>query len=234
MMPTPNFEGLNKTEHQEVWNLLPWYVNGSLESNELFRVKNHIKTCITCRIEIKQQQLLYDRMQHTDFMQQASQTSFAQLKKRLNKPVIFDTNTENGQVRSWSGFFSLPIFGLTKYAAMSLSAFLVVLLFIFGLPINQPEPGGEYRTLANPSETKQRDKVIRVIFVEELDAGQIESILKNVSGEIVKGPSHKDIYEVQIGRQLTDSQELIDVISQLRQNPLVVFAEPAQVNLSLE
>ena len=82
-MLSSNIKILSNSEHQKVWDLLPWYVNYSLDPAEQDIVKKHIKTCVTCRIELNQQQQVFEKMQQTDLLQQVSQVSFAQLKKRI-------------------------------------------------------------------------------------------------------------------------------------------------------
>ena len=70
-------------EHRAVWSLLPWFINRTLSAAEQVRVESHIKTCITCRIELKQQRQVYDNIQQAELMQQMSNASFNQLKKRI-------------------------------------------------------------------------------------------------------------------------------------------------------
>ena len=82
-MLSSNIKVSSNSEHQKVWDLLPWYINHSLDPVEQDIVKNHIKTCVTCRIELNQQIQVVDNIQRTDLLQQVSQVSFAQLKKEL-------------------------------------------------------------------------------------------------------------------------------------------------------
>ncbi|HET9209204.1 MAG TPA: zf-HC2 domain-containing protein, partial [Thermoanaerobaculia bacterium] len=37
--------------HQRVWELLPWYVNGSLAERERERVETHLAACLRCQEE---------------------------------------------------------------------------------------------------------------------------------------------------------------------------------------
>lgn len=38
-----------RTGHEEVWDLLPWYVNGTLDEGEIHRVEGHLEGCGICR-----------------------------------------------------------------------------------------------------------------------------------------------------------------------------------------
>jgi len=208
----------SKSEHQEVWNLLPWYVNHSLDPAEQDFVRKHVKTCVTCRIEINQQQQLLEKIQQPDLLQQVSQVSFAQLKKRMQ---------EQSKPSQEQKIFSHQFLGFVKYIALAASLLLLAMPFMLNLPTDDPELKGDYRTLANPAEGEHKNNIIRIVFAEHSAAEQIETILNGVSGRIIKGPSKNGIYEVQIGNRQANSLEINDAISQLRKNSLVVFAEPS-------
>ena len=42
---------LDTDEHQAVQALLPWYVNGTLEGEELARVQGHLAKCARCQAD---------------------------------------------------------------------------------------------------------------------------------------------------------------------------------------
>ena len=46
---------LDSDEHQSVQRLLPWYVNGTLDSNETLRVQTHLAGCPRCQGDVKWQ-----------------------------------------------------------------------------------------------------------------------------------------------------------------------------------
>ncbi len=226
-MLSSNIRAPNNSEHQKVWDLLPWYINHSLDSAEQDVVKKHIKTCITCRIELNQQQQVFEKMQQTDLLQQVSQVSFAQLKKRIEEqPKIYVLDKHNEPKKELK-FFSHQFVGFVKYTALAASLLLLALPFMLDSLIDKPELKGDYRTLANSIEGEQKNNLIRVIFADQSNPEQIEAILSSVSGHIVKGPSQNGVYEVQIGNQQPDSQEIKDAILHLRKNTSVIFAESA-------
>ena len=225
-MLSSNIKVPNNSEHQKTWDLLPWYINHSLDPAEQDIVKKHIKTCITCRIELNQQQRVFEKMQQTDLLQQVSQVSFAQLKKRIEEPKLY-VLTKHNEPKKELKFFSHQFLSFIKYTALAASLLLLALPFMLDSLIDKPELKGDYRTLANSIEGEQRNNFIRVIFADQSNPEQIEAILSSVSGHIVKGPSQNGVYEVQIGNQQADSQEVKDAISHLRKNTSVIFAELA-------
>ncbi|MBP6057680.1 MAG: zf-HC2 domain-containing protein [Nitrosomonas sp.] len=226
-MLSSNIKILSNSEHQKVWDLLPWYVNYSLDPAEQDIVKKHIKTCVTCRIELNQQQQVFEKMQQTDLLQQVSQVSFAQLKKRIEEQPGPYVLAKHSEPKRQLKFFSHQFLSFVKYTALAASLLLLALPFMMDSLIDKPELTGDYRTLANSIESEQRNNFIRIIFADQSNPEQIEAILNSVSGHIVKGPSQNGVYEVQIGNQQTDSQEVKDAISHLRKNTSVIFAELA-------
>ena len=217
----------SKSEHQEVWDLLPWYINHSLDPAEQDFVRKHVKTCVTCRVEINQQQQLLEKIQQQDLLQQVSQVTFARLKKRMQEQSKLGAFAEQAKPSQEQKLFSHQFLGFVKYTALAASLLLLALPLMLNPPTDDPELKSDYRTLANPAEGKHKNNFIRIVFAEHLGAEQIKAILNGVSGHIIKVPSKNGIYEVQIGNRQTNSLEVNDAISQLRKNSLVVFAEPS-------
>lgn len=226
-MFSSNIKASNSNEHQGVWELLPWYVNHSLEPAEQDIVKKHIKTCVTCRIELNQQQQVFEKMQQIDLLQQVSQVSFAQLKKRIEERPKFDVSAKHDKPQKELKHFSHQLVSFVKHTALAASLLLLALPFMLDSQFSKPELKGDYRTLANSVEGKQNNNFVRVVFADQSNLEQIEAILSSVSGHIVKGPSQNGVYEVQIGNQQTNSQEIKDAILHLRKNTSVIFAESA-------
>ena len=220
------------SEHQKVWNLLPWYINHSLDPAEQDIVKNHVKTCVTCRIELNQQQQVVENMRQADLLQQMSRASFAQLKKRIEEQPKLYALAKYHEPKKEQKLFSPRLLTFVRYTALAASLLLLALPFMLDSQIDKPELKGDYRTLANSIKGEQRNNMIRIVFANQSNPEQIQTILRNVSGHIVKGPSENGIYEVQIGNQQTNSQEVKDVILQLRKNTHVIFAELAHESLS--
>ncbi len=221
-------QAVTESEHERVWNLLPWYINRSLDSTELTQAKNHIRSCVACRIELRQQQQLFDKIQQTELLQQVSQVSFAKLKNQIKAVPEPTTLAEHKKYRKLSIAFMHRHSGAIGSAALAASLFLLVSALMFNFQVDMPELPGEYRTLANATENIPNN-IARIVFVEDkLEPQQIEAILHGVSGHIVKGPSNNGLYEIQIGNHETSQSVLDDAILQLRNNSLVIFAEFAQ------
>lgn len=217
-----------KNEHQKVWNLLPWYVNHSLDAAEKDRVRNHVRTCIACRIELQQQQQLFEEMQQTDLLRQVSQAAFAQLRKRIERQSVIHPFIQHSQSSHESKLSSGQSPGFVKYTALAASLLLLIMPFMLHLPADQSAFTAEYRTLASSPENTPAHNRVRIVFADQPDPKHIGAILHSVSGRIVKGPSENGIYEIQIGDRRTHPQEVDKAIAYLRNNTQVIFAERVQ------
>lgn len=230
-MPLTPANVTTENEHEKIWNLLPWYVNHSLDSVEQELVKNHIRNCITCRIELQQQRQLFDKMQQIEPLQQVSQISFAKLKKQIKTTPEPAVLAEHKRLEKLSTASFHRYSGATKYVALAASVLLLASPLMFTVQmemLDMSESQAEYRTLADANTDVPRN-IARIAFVEEqLKPQQIEAILHDVSGRIVKGPFSNGIYEIQIGNHETSQEMLSDTILRLRNNSLVIFAEFVQ------
>lgn len=226
-MLSSNIKVPSDNEHQKIWDLLPWYVNHSLDPVEQDTVNKHVKTCITCRIELNQQRQVLEKIQQTDLLQQVSQVSYAHLRKRIEEQPARYLLANHNKSKKESKLLSRQFLNFLKYTALAASLLLLALPFMLDSLIDKPELTGDYRTLANSIEGEQRNNLIRIIFADQSNQEQIEAILSSVSGHIVKGPSQNGVYEVQIGNQQTDPHKIKDAISHLRKNTSIIFAELA-------
>lgn len=214
-------------EHRQVWELLPWYINNTLDPIEQSYVRNHLKFCITCRIELNQQQQLVEKMQEIDLLEQISQVSFAQLKTKIEKqpsPGVLITQRES---KKDTEFLSRQFLGFVQYTALAASLLLLSLPFMLGSLIDTTQLRSEYRTLSNPVVGAESTNKLRIIFSDQSDPEQISAILSAVSARIIKGPAKNGVYLVQVGDQHTTSQEVRNAITYLHNDTRIIFAELA-------
>lgn len=216
-----------RSEHQKVWDLLPWYINNTLDSVEQARVRNHVKFCITCRIELNQQQQLVEKMQQIDLLEQVSQVSFAQLKIKIEKQPNLYMLVKHHDAKKDLQFSSRQFLSFVQYTALAASLLLLSLPFMLGSLIDITELRSDYRTLANSVAGEESMNMLRIVFSDQSDQEQINAILSAVSASIVKGPSDNGVYLVQIGDQHTSSQDVKNAIAHLHNDTRIIFAELA-------
>ncbi len=225
---------INK-DHQELSQLLPWYVNKSLQDAELKAVQGHINVCLTCKRELNQLTRLAQAVKHEGALDSAENAAFARLKIRLHgeqpgaaqsiapeQPAVDLSNVTQfkpaGKTRARATWFR-P--GLAMAASVLLSVFLV-------MPYFQTD----FRTLSNgqPEQAIQANE-IRVVFADKLDMLQKNEIVGRFQGQIVDAPTAQGVYTVRL-QPAVDSKQTLAVVESLRQDSKVIFAEPAYALLS--
>ncbi|NOT84834.1 MAG: hypothetical protein HOP02_08665 [Methylococcaceae bacterium] len=222
------------SDHQAVLLALPWYVNKTLQGEELHQVEAHLNVCLTCKREVISLQNLALMVKQQGALDSAEQVAFAQFKKRLHSaepanPIVplqvarsaKATRTQDPGRMSWS----LP------RPALALAAVLMVSLLVSGyFKLNQLLVT-DYRTLSDAGQTALNPNDIHIVFAENTTAQQMISLLAPFAGEIVTKPTAQAVYTVRFA-QTRGQQEILNILVQLRQNPQVIFAEPANTVLS--
>src|SRR5687767_1451303 len=69
--------------HAQVWELLPWYINGSLSAEEKQQISEHATVCLICRKELGLQSALRDSVKSHELDEVMVTASFARLSPKL-------------------------------------------------------------------------------------------------------------------------------------------------------
>jgi anti-sigma factor RsiW len=213
--------------HREAWELLPWYVNGTLENPELDAVQAHLGECEACREEAARCRQLAVAVQAASPGGRApSPERLARLLERIDRTE----RTAGGPAwRRWLGGTAARLRDALRTTAppirwvLAAQGALVVLLAAWG--IWQAAAGGApaYRTLADPSDPPGAVQArIRLVFADDTPERDIRALLRRIDGSIVAGPSLAGAYTV----ELADAAARPAALDTLRASPGVRLAEP--------
>lgn len=176
--------------------LLPWYVNGTLDKTDHSQIEQHLAQCQQCQEEVAYLQQL--RAQIKAVEQQYSspaELGLARLKQRIrvdNKPT---------NARRWF----IP----------ALAAAAIVIIAQAGLLLNTNSEG-HMQLMSAPSQGQ-----IQVRFVPDASAKGIAALLQSISGEIIQGPSALGIYHLHIDTS-ADNKAIITAIQKLRKRSDII------------
>jgi Putative zinc-finger len=223
----PNSE---KTPHEDIRLLLPWYATRNLSPGETAMIEEHLKTCAPCSSELSNCQSLAQNPPQASQTWQPSSAHFAGIMQRIE--------AAEGKAPAKSASQSLPQKpGLFKRMAQTLTdipravqwtlaletAACFGLLLVLAVSANTPplfNPG--FETLSDqekPLTTQGRS--LRLVFADELTAQELAALLKQVGGQIRQGPSAVGAYVVEV--PATDPAKALGI---LRANPKVRLAQP--------
>jgi anti-sigma factor RsiW len=203
--------------HGRIWDLIPWYVNGSLPAGERQGVEDHLALCPRCREEER-----FCRMT-AEALQQAGEVAPSPHPVQLARVMarLDEAEGEPGRLRrlfaglrSWRP--AIPVRAL-------LVAQLAIIVLLVGLVVWQFRQPTVYKTLSDAEAPLAGAAHIRVLFAEDATERQIRELLLGVHGEIVGGPSAIGAYTLEVPPG-GDPQGV--VLAYLRSHSKVRFAEP--------
>jgi hypothetical protein len=198
--------------HTRAFELLPWLINGTLAGTEREAVEQHVRACIVCRRELKEQQRLHASVRARRTADVSAEAGF----DRLDRELDAVTNAARPRWR-------IPYATAGKFAVATAAgvAVLAVLLWFTPLPNLDPD---RYQTLATPPVDAA---LVDIVFTDETTAAQMQDLLADIDGEIVAGPSRLGRYSVRVASDPASDQQLDKLIHVLAADPRVRFAGPA-------
>lgn len=203
--------------HVKVLELLPWYVNGTLGTNEQAAVERHVGECLPCRIALKEERRLQALVQQGHAVPDMDD-GLAALLRHIDR----DEHARVSQKPRESRSFAAPAWRLSLAAAAvaSLVALLVWLPRSPGPDADRPAP---FATLSAPSgETGRR---IDVVFDGTVSAAEISAIFSELDVSVVEGPSDIGRYTIEVPQG--DGRDLATVLDALRAHRGVRLAAPS-------
>lgn len=195
--------------HDVVWKLIPWYVNGSLPPAEQQTVKRHSMTCPDCAAEIARQHGLAKQVAKIDPFEPPLSRSWEKLRaqikadKRVRKPR-FDA------WRWFDGFRGRMILTGAGAAACLMAAVLLV-------PVED-----NFRTLTSDAPGPQ--DTIKFQMAPDIDVERLKDILAKHGLTISAGPSETGVYTATV----TGDTDLQTASKALMTAPEIMFAAPTQ------
>lgn len=196
--------------HDDVWELIPWYVNGSLPPEEMTVIQHHISGCAECTLEVSRQRGLASQISIDDPSAGAASRSW----KKLSAQIKSERDSSPKGSRGWSRFGGLRG-GLMLGGACAAACLLAVVIIM-------PADSG-FRTLT--SGAPDGSNSIKFQTVSGLTPAQLETILGDYGLELVGGPSESGVYTAISTRSGTDPQAASKA---LMTAPQIIFAAPSE------
>lgn len=220
--PNPTID--NKS-HEYVWELLPWYVNGTLSRQEVSEVDAHLAQCPACQRELARcadTQSAVKTEREQDWA--PSHEHFASVLANVD-----GFEARRGAAPGWREDLRRWFSWLTETPrparwALAFQGALVVALGS-ALLVRALLPAEPYQTLTRPGEqASAHNSQLRVVFDDALTEKELRGLLNRIHGSIVQGPSSVGAYTVELNTQAQSAQRA--AVAELRGHPKVRLAEP--------
>jgi putative zinc finger protein len=198
--------------HTRAFELLPWLINGTLAGPEREAVEQHLRACIVCRRELKEQQRLHFSVRARRTADVSAEAGFDRLNSELD--AVADAARPRSRIR-----YAMA----AKFAVAAAAGVAVLAVLLWFTPL--PNLGrDDYKTLATPPADAA---LVDIVFADETTAAQMQDLLADIDGEIVAGPSRLGRYSVRVTNDPASDEQLDKLIHALAADPRVRFAGPA-------
>lgn len=200
--------------HEESIELLPWLVNNSLQGSELEAVQAHAKSCIICRRELAELEVLQESIRS------ATATAPAPDMRRINARI--DAQLERAS-RGRDLLAAIPrFFGSPWRVAFAAQSLLLVVVATLWIQAGNDEP--QFRTLT-ATESLPAGYYLRVVFDPNVGPESIDALLADAGLRIAAGPTERGVVTLRFADQTIESDRA-RVIDALQSDPLVLFVQP--------
>lgn len=201
--------------HDRAFEMLPWLVNGSLAAEERELVEQHVRACLSCHRELKQQQRLRAALRTQPAVHISAQGGFEKLTRALGTP---DLPAARGR--------PLPAFARFAVVGVAGAALLGALLWLASVP-RDGRYAPTFETLA--TSPAGGSAAVDVIFAQSVTAAEIQQLLIEIDGSIAAGPSDLGRYTVRLepdaGAGAGNANVDVDaLLARLQADPRIRFA----------
>lgn len=219
--------------HAQVWELLPWYINGSLSAEEKQQIAEHTAVCLICRKELGLQSALRDSVKHHELDELMVNASFDRLSAKLRdqdagQPVEHQ-DTQSGLQKSDRGLANIFRLWLQRkfksgYFVAALSV-LAIVAILSGFTAQLLLRNNTFKTLSNGLPETPAAADLRLIFADGVADSERDAILDNADLSIVAGPDDRGLYLVNADKASASALQV--TLEQLQGNEKILFAEIA-------
>jgi anti-sigma factor RsiW len=219
----------DRNHHQKVWEILPWYVNGTLEDHEHAFVARHILRCQSCADEVARCQSIATAVRSAE---QAARTPppehLARLMERIDRGRT-SAAPERSRigVREWIEKIRLGFQETPSLFRWALAAETAVIVLLAAAIIWQTSVAPSYRTLSDAVSDPEPGRVhLQVVFAEDITEREVRTLLSSIGATIVAGPTPMAVYTVALAAGDREAPaQTRETLALLRAHPKVRLAE---------
>jgi len=208
--------------HRACWDLLPWFVNGTLSAAQIEPLEAHLRECVACTEELSQQRELRDRLREQarigDAVLLAPQAGWQKMADRLDVEM---GETGGAQRRMQARRRVLAGRLAASLAIVSIVGLSAALVWQGRENAQRAEP--RYQTLTTEVPSAGSGGQLRIVFAREVAVNDAAALLHAIPAQIIGGPSEAGVYTVALQNEATPVSELL---ARLRADARIVFVEP--------
>lgn len=203
---------IDDPQHIAAADLLPWFVNGTLDAGEHAQVERHLTTCIACTQDVLMLRELQAMYEEDKRRYRATDAGITHARERIDRlrPTRAHLTSRASAARRPVRWWQMLLVAQTAVIVLLAAGFLI-----------QSGPR-YYYTLSASRPASTPEAAVIVVFDVNRSERELRELLRSAHARIVDGPTPEGAYTLHV-----PSTEQAEAIARLRQLPWVRFAEPA-------
>lgn len=198
---------LRKNPHEEVQELLPWFVNGTLDQDELEQVEAHLAECPECRAELTAERRLAAAIESSPA---DTEGAWERMEQRLDAKAASSITPTPSLLKR-----RVPVVWAIAGPIAASVAVAAVMLTITPRTVTEPQ----YRALSAAQAPAAANLIIQ--FQPATQVRDMQTALQSVDARLVDGPTETGAYLLRV-----DGNKRPFALKQLRDNQTIALAEP--------
>lgn len=219
-------DGTWSAEHQEISDLIPWYVNGTIGALDRQKLDAHFLTCAACRGEMLEERRMYEAMSADSGIEYMPAASFKRLQARIEQG---ESAPDSAPRAPRSRLLHAPESSVhrrmpRRYLIAALIAVAILAITLVSTDNWYRLRGwglaSDYRTVTT-NVPRPPNEVIRAVFSPTITLVELQAILDEAQLRIVSGPTEAGVYSLAANTDRPVNSSL----TLLRRHSAVRFAE---------
>ena len=199
-----------ETGHNEMRQLLPWFVNGALAEREMADIQRHLDSCSECRADVAIHRAMRTAVNQDEATPIVPSESVASL---------LDCLAEGGsRARFWP-----PQMKYAAAAAVVFAALIIAFSIRSDLGVN--DPNNEFTTATSAGGGSEMGYVLRVRFESGISLQDRERVIQELGGADVRRVQDSDVLEILLNLPALSLEELEGIAEEAQDRSEVQYAE---------
>ena len=184
-------------ERDEIEGLLPWYVSGRLEPDDIARVETYLAGNPDMR---KRLELVRKEQNETVYLNMSVNAEpFTSADQFMELAGGAQSAPVGGGLKAWfSGLLEMPLFGTARLVGVA-AVLLVLAQAAAIVMLAGSRDGGEYRQASGDTQAVSQDSFVLVRFTEGASVAGIAKMLMDLNMTIADGPKAGGLFRIRIG-----------------------------------
>jgi anti-sigma factor RsiW len=200
---------IDPAAHKVADVLLPWFVNGTLDKDELAFVQQHLRECVVCQREVQWLRELRAACVDGEAGPGASEV-FRNLRRQLDEP-----RAGRGKVASLSKLWRRA----PPWSRWAMAAQLAAIVALGAVLLPSTDGLAPYRTLGARSAAAPTGSLV-VVFNPTTPESELRRMLRKAGARVADGPTQTNAYVLKVA-----AEQQVEAVQALRAEPAVVLVE---------